>query len=164
MLLGFLRRSHGFFRNLYSRVQQPWLAQAADAPEQTQSLIRGGFLCRDGPIRDRMRLHYAERLSHGPGAPASTQIPLHCFGGNIGGKAATRLAARISDISATGCYVDTINPLVDGTTVRLKILTEAHVFEAPATVVYSHVHLGMGLKFGEVLPNSQDVLQNWLAS
>ena len=79
-------------------------------------------------------------------------------------KAATRLAARISDISATGCYVDTINPLVDGTTVRLKSLTEAHVFEAPATVVYSHVHLGMGLKFGEVLPNSQDVLQNWLAS
>jgi hypothetical protein len=77
-------------------------------------------------------------------------------------RAGTRLAARISDISATGCYVDTINPLVDGTTVRLKILTETHVFEAPATVVYSHTHLGMGLMFGEVLPKSQDVLQNWL--
>jgi hypothetical protein len=44
----------------------------------------------------------------------------------------------------------------------LKILTETHVFEAPATVVYSHLHLGMGLMFGEVLPNSQDVLENWL--
>src|ERR1700741_400118 len=76
--------------------------------------------------------------------------------------AGSRLAARISDISATGCYVDTINPLVDGTAVRLKILTETHVFEAPATVVYSHAHLGMGLIFGEVLPNSQDVLQSWL--
>jgi PilZ domain-containing protein len=74
----------------------------------------------------------------------------------------TRLAARISDISATGCYVDTINPLVDGTPVRLKILTETHVFEAPATVVYSVAHLGMGLIFGEVLPKSQDVLQSWL--
>lgn len=74
----------------------------------------------------------------------------------------TRLAARISDISATGCYVDTINPLVDGTPVHLKILTETHVFEAPATVVYSVAHLGMGLIFGEVLPNSQDVLQSWL--
>jgi hypothetical protein len=73
-----------------------------------------------------------------------------------------RLNARISDISATGCYVDTINPLVDGTNVRVKILTDTNVFEAPATVVYSHTHLGMGLKFGEVLPNSQDVLQNWL--
>ena len=74
----------------------------------------------------------------------------------------TRLAARISDLSATGCYVDTINPLVDGTTVRLKILTETQVFEAPATVVYSHSHLGMGLIFGEVLGNSRNVLQNWL--
>jgi hypothetical protein len=76
--------------------------------------------------------------------------------------AGTRLSARISDISATGCYVDTINPLVDGTAVRLKILTETHTFEAPATVVYSVAHLGMGLRFGEVQPNALDILQNWL--
>jgi hypothetical protein len=76
--------------------------------------------------------------------------------------AGTRLAARISDISATGCYVDTINPLECGTPVRVKILTQTHVFEAPARVVYAHTHLGMGLMFGDVLPISQDVLQNWL--
>jgi hypothetical protein len=76
--------------------------------------------------------------------------------------AGTRLSARISDISATGCYVDTINPLVDGTAVRLKILTESHTFEAPATVVYSVAHLGMGLRFGEVQQNALDILQNWL--
>ena len=74
-------------------------------------------------------------------------------------KAGTKLAARISDISTSGCYVDTINPLVDGTAVRLKILTESHIFEA---LVYSVAHLGMGLKFGEVLRNSLGVLQNWL--
>jgi len=51
---------------------------------------------------------------------------------------------------------------MDGTAVRLKILTETRVFEARATVVYSHTHLGMGLRFGEVLANSQDVLRNWL--
>jgi hypothetical protein len=28
--------------------------------------------------------------------------------------AGMRLAARVSDNSASGCYVDTINPLVDG--------------------------------------------------
>jgi hypothetical protein len=76
--------------------------------------------------------------------------------------AGARLAARISDISATGCYVDTINPLMDGTPVRVRILTETQVFEAPATVVYCHSHLGMGLSFRDVLPDSQDVLQNWL--
>src|SRR5258708_10230920 len=59
--------------------------------------------------------------------------------------AGTRLAARISDISATGCYVDTINPLMDGTPVRGRILTETQVFEAPAPPVYSHPHHSMRL-------------------
>jgi hypothetical protein len=73
-----------------------------------------------------------------------------------------RLATRISDISCSGCYVDTINPLEGGTSVRLKIHTETQVFEAPAMVVYAHTHLGMGMKFGEVPAHSQDVLQAWL--
>ena len=74
----------------------------------------------------------------------------------------TRMNSRISDLSASGCYVDTINPLPDGTLVRVRIFTETQSFEAPARVVYSHTHLGMGLVFREVQPNSQDVLQNWL--
>lgn len=78
--------------------------------------------------------------------------------------AGSRLDARISDISAAGCYVDTINPLPDGTSVRLKIINESQLFEASATVVYAHTHLGMGLKFAEVPPNSHSVLKNWLAA
>jgi len=92
----------------------------------------------------------------------SPRIPFIASAEVLSEKAGTRLSARISDISSTGCYVDTINPLVDGTPVRVKILTETKTFEAPATVVYSHTHLGMGLIFGEVLPNSRDVLQDWL--
>ena len=49
----------------------------------------------------------------------------------------SRLSARISDISAKGCYVDTINPLPGGTAVRVKIFNETQSFEAPATVAYS---------------------------
>jgi hypothetical protein len=74
----------------------------------------------------------------------------------------SRLDARISDISATGCYVDTINPLPDGTSVRVKIFNETQSFEAAATVAYSHSHLGMGLSFGEVPPNSLNILRGWL--
>ena len=74
----------------------------------------------------------------------------------------SRMSARISDLSVSGCYVDTINPLPDGTLVKVKIITETQIFEAPARVVYSHTHLGMGLAFREVLPNSIAVLQNWL--
>ena len=74
----------------------------------------------------------------------------------------SQLAARISDISASGCYVDTINPLPDGTPVRVKIFNETQSFEAGAMVVYSHTHLGMGLRFSDVPPNSLSVLQAWL--
>lgn len=74
----------------------------------------------------------------------------------------SRHSARISDISATGCYVDTINPLPGGTAVLVKIFNETRSFEAPATVAYAMVHLGMGLSFGEVPPSSRDVLQQWL--
>jgi hypothetical protein len=74
----------------------------------------------------------------------------------------SRMSARISDLSVAGCYVDTINPLPDGTLVHVKIFTEMQTFEAPAKVVYSHTHLGMGLMFGEVQPNAQVVLQDWL--
>lgn len=74
----------------------------------------------------------------------------------------SRLAARVSDISAAGCYVDTINPLPDGTLVRVKIFTETQSFEAGATVAYSLTHLGMGLQFSDVPPNSLSVLRTWL--
>jgi hypothetical protein len=74
----------------------------------------------------------------------------------------SRMSARISDLSVAGCYVDTINPLPGGTLVHLKIFSEMQTFEAPARVVYSHTHLGMGLAFGEVQLNAQGILQNWL--
>lgn len=74
----------------------------------------------------------------------------------------SQLSARISDISATGCYVDTVNPLPGGTSVRVKIFHQAQSFEAAATVAYSLMHLGMGLSFGEATPSSREVLREWL--
>jgi hypothetical protein len=73
-----------------------------------------------------------------------------------------RMNSRISDLSLNGCYVDTVNPLPDGTLVHLRIFTETHAFEAPATVVYSQAFLGMGMKFREVPPESGEILRLWL--
>ena len=73
-----------------------------------------------------------------------------------------RMSSRTSDLSLNGCYVDTINPLPDGTLVQLRIFTETHAFEAPATVVHSQAFLGMGVKFREVQPQSAEVLRLWL--
>lgn len=75
---------------------------------------------------------------------------------------ASRMSTQVSDLSRGGCYVDTINPLPDGTVVHIKIFTETHSFEADAAVVYSHAHLGMGMKFREIQPQSVEVLRLWL--
>ena len=58
--------------------------------------------------------------------------------------------------------MDTINQLPDGTFVHLRIYTETHSFESPASVVYSRTHLGMGMKFREVQLKSEEVLRMWL--
>jgi len=74
------------------------------------------------------------------------------------------LSIRVSDLSLNGCYLDTINPFPDGTLVHVKIFTDSNRFEAPATVVYFHTHLGMGVAFRELDSTHLTVLQNWLPS
>jgi hypothetical protein len=74
----------------------------------------------------------------------------------------SRLPTRVSDLSASGCYVDTVNPFPGGTEVRVKIFTMTQQFEAPATVAYAVQHLGMGLNFHGVAPENEVVLRSWL--
>ncbi|HVO58554.1 MAG TPA: PilZ domain-containing protein [Dongiaceae bacterium] len=75
----------------------------------------------------------------------------------------THLTARTSDISRTGCYVDTLNPTPSGTDVRVKITHAGQVLEAPARVVYTSPRLGMGLRFDENLaPGQRAILEQWL--
>jgi hypothetical protein len=74
----------------------------------------------------------------------------------------SRLPSRISDISAGGCYVDTVNPFLNGTHVRVRIFNASQQFEASARVAYTHLHLGMGLQFQEIAPEQRAVLQSWL--
>jgi PilZ domain-containing protein len=91
-----------------------------------------------------------------------TRFPFIASAEVLDADSGTRMNSRISDLSLGGCYVDTINPLPDGTNVQLRIFTETHSFEGPATVVYSHTHLGMGMKFGDVPSQYGEVLRLWL--
>jgi hypothetical protein len=75
----------------------------------------------------------------------------------------TSIAVRISDISKDGRYVDLRSALPVGAAVRIKIRTATEICEADAIVSYTHPHLGMGLIFTNVGPESQAVLQKWIA-
>jgi hypothetical protein len=73
-----------------------------------------------------------------------------------------RLNARTSDISTKGCYVDTLNPMSQGTQIRLRLTHNDEIFEAVGRVVYVSPGLGMGIIFETVAPEQQSRLDHWL--
>jgi PilZ domain len=71
--------------------------------------------------------------------------------------------ARTSDLSRTGCYVDTLTPLPKGSSMRITLMRFEEIFEATGTVMYVSPGLGMGVRFEEPLPRDQiAVLESWL--
>lgn len=73
-----------------------------------------------------------------------------------------RLSARTSDISLTGCYIDTLNPVPEGSEVRLRIVHKHEVFEAMGRVVYVSYGLGMGVVFTTVEEEQKARLARWV--
>lgn len=76
--------------------------------------------------------------------------------------AGTQLSGRTSDLGLGGCYVDTLNPLREGTLVRLRLLRSSSGFETLARVACCHAGFGMGLVFIDPAPDQQSVLEGWL--
>ena len=76
----------------------------------------------------------------------------------------TNAAARTSDISRTGCYLDTLNPLPAGTLVLLRLTQGGEQFATHARVVYEIPGMGMGVAFADVAAPQQAVLERWLTA
>ncbi|HWT88336.1 MAG TPA: PilZ domain-containing protein [Candidatus Angelobacter sp.] len=75
----------------------------------------------------------------------------------------TRLSARTSDVSRTGCYVDTLNPIPQGKLVSVVLSRGEEFFESRGRVMYVSPGLGMGIRFEEpVAPHQLEVLNRWL--
>jgi PilZ domain len=75
-----------------------------------------------------------------------------------------RLSARTSDVSRTGCYVDTLNPSPSGTVVRVKFNHNGEQLDLLARIVYVSPRLGMGVRFDEsISPEQLAILDRWLA-
>jgi len=75
-----------------------------------------------------------------------------------------RLSARTSDVSRTGCYVDTLNPGPSGTVVRVKFNHNGEQLDLLARIVYVSPRLGMGVRFDEsISPEQLAILDRWLA-
>jgi hypothetical protein len=71
-------------------------------------------------------------------------------------------SARVSELSARGCYIDSINPLSKGTDVRIRIRYGCSTCEFSGTVLYTHAGFGMGVVFGELTSEQRSTLDVWL--
>ncbi|MGH9678349.1 MAG: PilZ domain-containing protein [Candidatus Acidiferrales bacterium] len=70
--------------------------------------------------------------------------------------------SRVSELSARGCYIDTINPLPKGTELRILIHYGCSSCEFPGKVIYTHAGFGMGVVFDELNAEESATLDVWL--
>ncbi len=70
--------------------------------------------------------------------------------------------SRISELSARGCYIDSINPLPKGTDVRVRIRYGCSTCEFSGKVIYTHAGFGMGVTFADLTAEQRSTLDVWL--
>ncbi|MGA2427935.1 MAG: PilZ domain-containing protein [Candidatus Acidiferrum sp.] len=75
----------------------------------------------------------------------------------------TRLTARTSELSRHGCYMDMVNPLPLGTTVKIQLIHHDETFDATGRVIYSQLNMGMGVAFDEIGVDQVVTLEKWLS-
>ena len=78
-------------------------------------------------------------------------------------KSRTKMSARVSDLSRSGCYVEMMSPFPLGSQVKMRIMKNKTPFLAQATVAYAAEGMGMGVKFKELEPEQILILEKWLS-
>jgi hypothetical protein len=73
-----------------------------------------------------------------------------------------KLSARVSDLSLSGCYLDALTPLPEGSDVHLRIDFNNERLALRAKIRFSHAGLGMGVQFNSLSGEQMQTLHNWL--
>ena len=75
------------------------------------------------------------------------------------------LHGRSSDVSRSGCYIDTLNPMPVASLIQVRLSHGDAVFDAGARVMYVCPGLGMGVMFDKDTAAAQlAILDHWLAT
>jgi PilZ domain-containing protein len=75
----------------------------------------------------------------------------------------TKMSARVSDLSRSGCYVEMMSPFPVGSQLKMRVMKNKTPFLAQATVAYAAEGMGMGVKFKELEPAQILILEKWLS-
>jgi hypothetical protein len=92
----------------------------------------------------------------------STRYPLSAMAEIVESQTRTKMSARISDLSRTGCYAEMISPFPLGDLVKMRIMKNKTPFLAQAEVSNTSSGMGMGLKFTLVAPEQMELLDKWI--
>ena len=92
----------------------------------------------------------------------SMRYPMSAFAEIVEAQSRTKMSARISDISRTGCYAEMMSPFPLGDLVKMRIMKNKTPFLAQAQVTNTSCGMGMGLKFTTVEPEQVDMLEKWI--
>jgi hypothetical protein len=74
-----------------------------------------------------------------------------------------KLSGRSCDLVVQGFYMDTLNPLPQGTQVLVRLQHGESRIEAAGKVVYRVPGLGMGIAFNDLSAEHQGILNRWLS-
>ena len=149
--------------------EHAWLRASLFRPNY-KALRTGGL--RDGSdARDMIDTLETPKkpIAHIAGSPAGRdrrvcpRYPFTATAETLDANSRSRMNARTSDISIGGCYVDTFCPLPRKTDVKIRISRDGESLEAQATVVYSKIGMGMGLRFSSMEPRHRATLNRWIA-
>jgi hypothetical protein len=91
------------------------------------------------------------------------RFPFSTGGEAFDPQANVRMTGRLSDISRSGCDMDTISPFATNAAIILTVAREERTFKTKAKVVYSLNGMGMGMTFTMMEPDQARVLAAWLA-
>ena len=106
---------------------------------------------RDRSFRDEQRADRRVR----PRIKVKVPIELFAPGSDVPQRGAT------SDLSETGCYIESIFPFPVGTTLEMSLQVDTTVL-ALGTVVTCDPQVGNGIKFTKMLPEDREQLRAYL--
>ena len=75
----------------------------------------------------------------------------------------TRLAALVSEISAKGCYLESLDELPKNTIMKISVVRNDARFETWGRIAYVQAGTGSGVAFFETRAEHQRILDGWIA-
>jgi hypothetical protein len=82
----------------------------------------------------------------------------------VGGSNVSPLNPRISDLSATGAFIDCMTQIPQGSKLKLKFDVGGRSIAATAVVAHAMPAFGMGVKFTDLSEEDRKAIEEFVAS